>query len=97
MRARSVLEEREAVLSELRGRRAALEAAQRQATSWTNVLEREIQTVVAERVTRHREPIWRLFSGMIPDPYYFDGLEIDEVDGGVELGIKYRGPVGRRR
>lgn len=88
---RGALEVSQAILSDKKEYGDALTAALESVADWSQALEREIQAVVAERVTRHRDPIWRLFVGMIPDPYRFGGLEIEEVDGGVVVGIKYRG------
>lgn len=78
----------------LRGLREGLrglQAAAKTVRSWTKPLAQSVDKMVERRLEAHRGEITRLFRGLIPNPYMFDGIEISRDSKGVHLGLKYRG------
>jgi len=57
--------------------------------NWIDILARKVNTVVKERIDEHSSEIDGLFKMMIPNPYIFEGINIDFNDFGINLGLRY--------
>jgi DNA repair exonuclease SbcCD ATPase subunit len=57
--------------------------------NWIDILARKVNAVVKERIDEHSSEIDCLFKMMIPNPYIFEGINIDFNDFGINLGLRY--------
>ncbi|MGD0813457.1 MAG: AAA family ATPase [Verrucomicrobiota bacterium] len=85
------LEEAEKTVVQIGKRRQALEEAGREIESWIKLLSAQVSRAVADRITAHRFEINGFFKAMIPTPYLFEEITMDQVEDGLKLGLRYRG------
>jgi DNA repair exonuclease SbcCD ATPase subunit len=75
----------------LQDARSQIEVAVAESGKWEAKLAILVKDSVSQRLNQHRIESFRLFQSMIPTPYLFDDITVTQGDGGVRLGLRYRG------
>ena len=91
---RANLSELIAARDRLNVNRNEIEAATAEAEKWESTLVLLVKESVSQRLNQHRIESFRLFQSMIPTPYLFDDISVSQTEGGVRLGLHYRGVSG---
>jgi DNA repair exonuclease SbcCD ATPase subunit len=88
---RSLLEDAENNRAKARKQIEELSEAGQEVEGWIKSLSEYVGRAVAERITEHKVEVTNLFKAMIPTPYLFEEIAMNQVNDGLSLGLRYRG------